>query len=239
MDTIAPASSSSVTAGRFATNNAALLVRHQTISRTKQHHRWTICLRHGQQLPKICVGRNDHLPRSTRVRNDVLIGGGDQPDINHVSSLIPLLAQPHRDPGGQIRVDEEPHKLRRLRKWQLALLHGSGGELQGSQDVGSLQVRVIGEDLLDATPRRELTQHRADRHPGVADARQPAHPPGVDGDPLVRHAFRVREESAHRRSPGENLTPPVTPTSPYTLYLHGRHQHGDQRIPLGEATSPD
>ena len=47
--------------------------------------------------------------------------------------------------------------------------------------------------------------------PGVADARQAAHPVRIDGNPLVRHALRVRPPApsrpAHRACLGHRHLP--------------------------------
>ncbi len=57
------------------------------------------------------------------------------------------------------------------------------------------QKRVVHEDLLDAARGRELAQDRTHGHPGGPDAKQSAHLVRVDGDPLMRHAFGVREKA--------------------------------------------
>ena len=98
--------------------------------------------------------------------------------------------------------------LRWLGERQFAFLHRCGGELQCCQDVSPFQIRVISEDLLGTAPGRELTQDGTHGHSGVPDAGQTAHPVRVDGDPLVRHAFRVRQRGTpqpSRQSAGETL----------------------------------
>ena len=45
---------------------------------------------------------------------------------------------------------------------QLTLLHGHSGELQRSQDVSTLQIGIVVEDLLDAAIGGQLPKHRGD-----------------------------------------------------------------------------
>ena len=78
---------------------------------------------------------------------DGLVGCGEHADVGHVHRVVPRCSEPGCEPGGEVGVDEQPHRLRRAGERQFVLLDGVGGELEGSEDVGSLQVRVVGQDL--------------------------------------------------------------------------------------------
>jgi len=46
---------------------------------------------------------------------------------------------------------------------QLSLLHGCGGELQRSQDVGPLQIRIVLKDLFDVAFGGQLPEQQRRR----------------------------------------------------------------------------
>ena len=90
--------------------------------------------------------------------------------------VVPRCAQPGRDFGGEVGVDEEPHQSGRAGERELVFLERVGGEFERGQDVCSFQVGIVGEDLLGGLAGGELADDRADGDPGIADAGQAAHP---------------------------------------------------------------
>jgi len=128
--------------------------------------------------------------------------------------LVPMVAKPGGDPRREVGIDEQAHWLGRSRERQLVLLYRVRGELQRCENVSQLQVGVVSQYLFCRAARGELAQHRADRHSGIADTRQPAHPARVDGDPLVRHVLKIRADIRLGRSATSRGAPPPERASP-------------------------
>jgi len=81
------------------------------------------------------------------VSGDGLVRCGEHADVGHVHRVVPRCSEPGCDFGGEVGVDEQPHGLGRAGERQFVFLERVGGEFEGGQDVGSFQVRVVGQDL--------------------------------------------------------------------------------------------
>ena len=77
---------------------------------------------------------------------------------------------------------------------QLSFLYGRGGELQSGQNVSPLQIRIVGEDLIEAASGGKLAKNGADRHPGVPDAGKTAHSIRIE----IRSYAMAREYASQR-----------------------------------------
>jgi len=95
--------------------------------------------------------------------------------------VIPLLAKPPGNGGGQPHVDEEPHE--RLGRDHL-LAREPGSVSERLLNVLSLQLRVIVENRLDSHPVGNLGHDHTDRDTHSADAGATAHHFGVEGDAI-------------------------------------------------------
>ena len=121
---------------------------------------------------------------------------------------LPAAAGPGPDswPASASRLTSfgERFSSRRNLKWVCrgsSLGHCFSGVAQGLADVFVLQVRVLGQDLLEGHAVGHHSDHGCHRETQVPDARQPTHAVGIGRDALEPHAIRVPAVWLHLTDP--------------------------------------
>jgi len=96
--------------------------------------------RGGKDFPEVQIAGDEHPAFPLRLREHLPVGHLDEPLFAQMHGVIPLLAKPPGNGGGQPHVDEEPHE--RLGRDHL-LAREPGSVSERLLNVLFLQLRVI------------------------------------------------------------------------------------------------